>query len=611
MDHGENHFFIQNKFLEDRIEQCLHSIETRLDKLHRIENNDDLERASSAGQHRTTNPYSSYSLMTFKAPYIRDFRNFSSPINEDARQIQRLNGEQDITTLAKNKCWSKEAKQQLHDAVLDHYAKIHIVKLIKQKNNLLELPSNQNNQDVVQKLRLIDEQMEQARTRKEPRIFVPEDRTDSQIDWCAISAKLTSQHDAQDCRLMWTNESHWTINNNHWTKDEDICLINAVAKHGRNNWEKVAEELNSNRLAWQCCSRYNQEYAFISTPIEKDDVDKIIEVINLCRIGSYVPWNQVMYFVRYYNLNQVKYQWQKYCSEKKASASWTNQEDLLLMDAVARYGEKDWCRIAELVPGRSNKSCRERYTMRLKYRRRIVGCWRPREDQRLLSLTDELGTNWSLIATYLPERNCHQLRNRYELLKNDCNRIGPIKHRRLYRNSSCQLVGSTRRQKTPSENEVNQKLSEIFSTYQSISKISSRGLVCRSAQDEMIHQSLVRVLADTFLGRVEEKPILETIIDKSIRSHSGLFAPSIPTLRGFKAWSLQQDYLKQMSQNVDISEVDPQILRIVVSLFLWPAILQHLKSPQLNPADYQVRSLIERDSRNLYKIRSIQSQLTR
>lgn len=621
----EDYFLNQNRLLEDRVDLLIHSIETRLDKLFSYQE----DTQTSSQQHDDSNsitggpsraPYSASSFLTFKAPYIRDFRGWCAPTSADTKQIKQLNGNENIDLLIKTKLWSKEAKQQLNEAVQDHYAQKHLVKLLKQKNQLIDLSASTNNvEDIGQKLRLLEEQAEQVRRRKNPKIFLPEDRFDTEIDWCSISAKLTSHHDAHDCRLMWTNELHWSISDNLWTKDEDICLINAVAKHGKSDWDSVARELNSNRLAWQCCSRYNQNYAFEPSTLDQGDSDKIIEVINLCRFGNFVPWDQVMYFIQSHSLHQVKYQWHKYCAEASNSSPWTHNEDALLMAAVRKFGEKSWSRVADLIPGRHNKSCRERYIMRLKYKRRAVGRWRPAEDLKLLQLIDMYGTNWSIVSAHLPERNAHQLRNRYELIRNQPERKNrcPISHRKLYRKPTGELVKfGYRRAKAEDQRDVDRRLAEIFSTYREVNPKKKAKCVYRSAQDEIIYQTLVRVLCDTLSDQEQEHQLLGTIIKKAICYKQGLLPPSHSTMIGYKALTLQQDYLDRLASKADGNqddqpEIDEKILKIFVSIFLWPAVLSRLKCPQVDLSKCQVGSIIEKNAKNLYKIRNIQNLLTK
>lgn len=41
--------------------------------------------------------------------------------------------------------------------------------------------------------------------------------------------------------------------------------------------------------------------------------------------------------------------------------AWTSVEDALLGELVKKYGEKDWSKIAEHIPGRIGKQVRERW----------------------------------------------------------------------------------------------------------------------------------------------------------------------------------------------------------------------------------------------------------
>lgn len=623
MNHEENYLLTQNKLIEERLNFCLHLIESRLDELS-------LRDHSKSGAVVSTpkcSSYSSLSFSTFKSPYIRDCRGFSAPLNEDVQHIRDLTGTDNIEVLIRHKYWPAETKKQLKEAVLEHYSKIHLIELIKQKQSLiqqLESASGQGQTDVQQNLALIEEQSEQTRERKEERIFVPDNRNDTNIDWCEISAALNNtHHDSQDCRLMWSNQLHWSINQGKWSKEEDLCLINAVQKHGTNDWDSVAKELNSCRLPWQCCSRYHEELIHMeagTNPISKEDSEKIVEIINLCRIGQYVPWNQVMYFVKRYNLPQVKYLWRKLTTEKIVSQLWRQEEDSALLTAIGKYGDKDWNRIASCVPGRSNKSCRERYLMRLKYSTRSVGSWRPKEDARLLALIDKFGTNWSLLASKFPLRNNQQLRNRYELLKRSVRKAGPVRHQKIYRTPDGKVMSMLgRKPKLSSEQELDDKLREIFATYQTV-KTSTKSMVYRGVQDEQIYQSLIQVIKRTLLGQEQEKDLLSNILQRAVteavNKKTGLYTPNLSTFLGYKAWTVQQDYLDKFKARTNLNSITNtseyhQVLQIVVSLFFWPALLSKYKPPDVDLSVYPNLNLIDRSSKNLYLIRELQKQITK
>jgi hypothetical protein len=40
---------------------------------------------------------------------------------------------------------------------------------------------------------------------------------------------------------------------------------------------------------------------------------------------------------------------------------WTKEEDLMLADAVRKYGGKNWKKIAESLPGRTDVQCLHRW----------------------------------------------------------------------------------------------------------------------------------------------------------------------------------------------------------------------------------------------------------
>lgn len=631
MDQTQDYFLSYNKLLEDKLDILIHNLDNRIDKLYNrkfgltqfgFEEND-------GKTSKTNNSLSHFSFLKFKTPYIKDIKNFGAPPNREVRQIQELTGAEDIESLIKSKGWSRDTKKKLVEAVLDHYSQRRIIELIKQKNILhhqLVQGSVDQRDDINQKIDLVNGQIEQIRAKKDIRIFLPDNRNDPSIDWCSISAKLKdTDHDPVDCRLMWSNNLHCSINKDFWTKEEDECLASAVEKFGTNDWDSVARVLNSNRLPWQCCSHYHQQiannYSSI-TPLSDEDTDKMIEVVNLCRIGNFVPWNQVMHFLQYHSLLQVRYQWIKLFAIINSNRPWTHQEDILLLKAIEAVGDKDWHRIASCVPGRSNKSCRERYTMRLKYSSRVVGGWIEKEDRQLRQAVEQFGPNWSVIARHFEGRNAHQLRSRYELLKGENSRKGPLKHRKLLKNldGSYISINSLKRMKPQSELEIDNKLCEIFSTYSANVKISSKNLICRSGPDEMIYQTTIQVLADSLNDRHSSGGLLYDLISRAVQKRvtfdQGHITPSITTLNGYKAWLLQQDYLNQVGEESielrnEVSTPEYQdMLKVITKLFLWPAILARTKSPALDFNSMQAAGIIDHSSKNLYKIRSIQTSIT-
>ena len=61
-----------------------------------------------------------------------------------------------------------------------------------------------------------------------------------------------------------------------------------------------------------------------------------------------------------------------------------------LLSSVILYGDKDWEKIAEFVPNRSQNQCRERYKSSLDPNLRPPDMWTYEEDKTLLNTADEL-----------------------------------------------------------------------------------------------------------------------------------------------------------------------------------------------------------------------------
>lgn len=94
---------------------------------------------------------------------------------------------------------------------------------------------------------------------------------------------------------------------------------------------------------------------------------------------------------------------------------WTEKEDTLLMEAVYKLGTKSWKAIAECVPERTGKQCRERWLGQLNP---IMSKekWSAEEDLKLINAQKMNGNRWSIIASYIPGRSAISIKNRWSWL---------------------------------------------------------------------------------------------------------------------------------------------------------------------------------------------------
>ncbi|EJD55064.1 hypothetical protein AURDEDRAFT_109532 [Auricularia subglabra TFB-10046 SS5] len=92
---------------------------------------------------------------------------------------------------------------------------------------------------------------------------------------------------------------------------------------------------------------------------------------------------------------------------------WTQEEDTVLLQQIAVYGTKDqWRRIAEAIPGRTNKACRKRWLHSLSPDVKKT-LWSADEDAALLALHGAYPGRWAVIARHIPGRTDDACSKRY------------------------------------------------------------------------------------------------------------------------------------------------------------------------------------------------------
>jgi len=97
----------------------------------------------------------------------------------------------------------------------------------------------------------------------------------------------------------------------------------------------------------------------------------------------------------------------------KKSGKWTIEEDDLLRKYVDLFGEKQWRKISQHIPGRTSIQCLHRWSKILRPGL-VKGPWTPEEDQKLIAWVESEGPNkWAQAANYIVGRSGKQCRERW------------------------------------------------------------------------------------------------------------------------------------------------------------------------------------------------------
>lgn len=151
-------------------------------------------------------------------------------------------------------------------------------------------------------------------------------------------------------------------------------------------------------------------------------------------------------------------------SKKKIRDPFTSSEDEMLKKLVDMYGTKQWRIIASMLPGRTPKQCRDRYTNYLTpgfFR----GEWSNNEDMLLMKLFSMYGPKWSLLKKFFPNRSSNCIKNRwtyflcrqYEEKKSIIDNMANVS----IQNDEIQLFDQSKND----EMIFDQKISDIYSCY--------------------------------------------------------------------------------------------------------------------------------------------------
>ncbi|KAG1441365.1 hypothetical protein G6F56_011518 [Rhizopus delemar] len=239
----------------------------------------------------------------------------------------------------------------------------------------------------------------------------------NKIDWYRVSDLYVRTRDTTECLIQWTTQEHPLINKTPWTKTESNKLKSMITKYGADaQWEKIANELGTNRTISQCFSRHMASKHTEDIACPKWSPEEDLQLVNYIRILGTSNWQMIAAAMGSRTGQQCLQRWTKSIDPSIKRCRWTSEEDEALRKAADFYGVGNWRKIQRLVHQRTDMQCRERWVNMLDDTINHEPATQEEEEQ-INELVEQYGTKWSLIASFIPGRTDNSIMKIYNKMK--------------------------------------------------------------------------------------------------------------------------------------------------------------------------------------------------
>lgn len=323
------------------------------------------------------------SMSVFFKPYIRDRRGVSAPLPfaRDPYEVIDTNLFLLLSSHRKNIVNENTKKiilAQVSSQHLEHASKEITTKLESLLKQHQYSCSNKGLPENV-KLQIFELNNELLLMRSKKNLEPPQ-RWDENIDWLVVCKHLPLDFDAFECEILYNNLLHYSINKAPFSQKEEDTMVKLVENLSdlRGIWDKVAGELNTGRLAWQCFTHYQRNLnPHVNLPggIAGNEATQINALVLSCKDSSLksINWEMVKLLVETRSVNQIKGFWNKtfFKTAKENSSEdstkfsrWSLLEDRIAIAGYKLYGAQ-WSKISHFLPTKNASQVRQRYLNKL------------------------------------------------------------------------------------------------------------------------------------------------------------------------------------------------------------------------------------------------------
>ncbi|MGH0160986.1 UNVERIFIED_CONTAM: hypothetical protein FKN15_040581 [Acipenser sinensis] len=426
-----------NLVYQEVIEEKLQELEVLLAE-NREQQNEILSQLSVSQADKTDGtklPPSNQFLGHFLKPYFKDkMTGLGPPPNPDTRE-KKAQGIKSFEDLGVRK-WKSWEKALLRSSVVSDSLR----RLLQPKLSRVEYLTQKMEKANGMEKQILEKQISQTEKEIEDISRMPDEELignrEQEHDWEKISnIDFEGLCKPEELRKYWQNHLHMEINKKKWSDEELERLKEIAANHNHTNWDKIAQELGTNRRPFMCLQMYQ---LFINTELKKKyftkEEDQVLtELVEKMRIGSHIPYTKISYFMEGREAAQLIHRYTHSCDPALKRGPWSSEEDALLIKAVAEYGTREWWKIQAEVPGRTDAQCRDRYMNCLSEDVK-KGKWCSEEETLFIDLVNKYGVGrWAKIASEIPNRTDSQCLHKWNTLTKPKKRRQKLKEVRASR----------------------------------------------------------------------------------------------------------------------------------------------------------------------------------
>lgn len=235
------------------------------------------------------------------------------------------------------------------------------------------------------------------------------------VNWDQVASMYAQGRSGAECEARWLNFEDPLINHNPWTVEEEKSLLLIIQEKGITDWFDIAASLGTNRTPFQCLARYQRSLnaCILRREWTKEEDEQLRIAVEAYGESN---WQSVASTLKGRTGTQCSNRWNKTLHpSRKRQGRWNPDEDQRLIVATMLFGPRNWKKIAQFVPGRTQVQCRERWVNSLDPSVKRSE-WTEQEDLRLEAAIKEHGYCWSKVAAALPSRTDNQCWRRWKAL---------------------------------------------------------------------------------------------------------------------------------------------------------------------------------------------------